>query len=78
MTRVAVVGARGRMGSRVCDAVEADPDLDLVARVGSGDRLDLVLDAGADVAVEFTLPTNGAAPRPGEACQAQGVPRTGI
>ncbi len=57
MTRVAVVGARGRMGGTVCDAVEADLDLDLVARVGSRDCLDLVLDAGADVAVEFTLPT---------------------
>jgi 4-hydroxy-tetrahydrodipicolinate reductase len=58
MTRVAVVGARGRMGRTVCDAVEADRDLDLVALVGSCDSLDLVLDAGADVAVEFTLPTS--------------------
>lgn len=57
MTRVAVIGARGRMGGTVCDAVEADPDLDLVARVGSCDCLDLALDAGADVAVEFTLPS---------------------
>ena len=56
MVRVAVVGARGRMGTAVCDAVEADPDLELVARVGSRDGLDVVLDAGADVAVEFTLP----------------------
>jgi 4-hydroxy-tetrahydrodipicolinate reductase len=58
MTRVAVVGARGRMGRTVCEAVEADRDLDLVALVGSCDSLDLVLDAGADVAVEFTLPTS--------------------
>jgi 4-hydroxy-tetrahydrodipicolinate reductase len=56
MQRVAVIGAAGRMGTAVCAAVEADPELDLVARVGSGDGLDAVLDAGADVAVEFTLP----------------------
>lgn len=56
MTRVAVLGAFGRMGSAVCEAVEADPDCELVARIGSGDTLDAVLDAGADVAVEFTVP----------------------
>lgn len=55
-TRVAVVGAHGRMGAVTCDAVEAAPDLELVARVDSGDALDGVLDAGADVAVEFTTP----------------------
>jgi 4-hydroxy-tetrahydrodipicolinate reductase len=56
--RVAVIGHRGRMGSTVCAAVEADPELELVARVGSSDGLGLVLDAGADVAVEFTLPSS--------------------
>lgn len=58
MLRVAVIGYRGRMGSTVCTAVEADPELELVARVGSTDGLDLALDVGADVAVEFTLPTS--------------------
>lgn len=58
MLRVAVIGACGRMGSTVCAAVEGDPELELVARVGSNDGLGLVLDAGADVAVEFTLPTS--------------------
>lgn len=58
MVRVAVIGAWGRMGSTVCAAVETDPDLELVGRVGSNDGLGLVLDAGADVAVEFTLPTS--------------------
>jgi 4-hydroxy-tetrahydrodipicolinate reductase len=56
MIRVAVIGAYGRMGSVTCQAVEADDGTELVARVGSGDRLDAVLDAGADVAVEFTTP----------------------
>jgi 4-hydroxy-tetrahydrodipicolinate reductase len=44
------------MGSAVCAAVDADGELELVARVGSQDGLEAVLDAGADVAVEFTLP----------------------
>lgn len=56
MTRVAVLGAFGRMGSAVCEAVDADPDCELVARVGSGGQLEEVIDAGADVAVEFTVP----------------------
>ena len=33
MTKVAVVGARGRMGQYVCDAVAADPGLSLTAAV---------------------------------------------
>src|SRR5688500_2066232 len=56
MIRVAVVGAAGRMGSAVCAAVDEDPDVELVARVNASDSLDAVLDAGADVAVEFTVP----------------------
>ncbi|MPZ73680.1 MAG: 4-hydroxy-tetrahydrodipicolinate reductase [Nitriliruptorales bacterium] len=54
--RVAVVGAAGRMGSTVCQAVRDDPDTELVAEVDAHDSLEAVLDAGADVAVEFTLP----------------------
>jgi 4-hydroxy-tetrahydrodipicolinate reductase len=54
--RVAVIGAHGRMGAVTCDAIDEAADLDLVARVGSGDALDEVVDAGADVAVEFTTP----------------------
>ena len=51
---VAVIGAAGRMGSTVCGAVEAADDLDLVGRFDLGDELgDL---AGADVAVEFSVP----------------------
>lgn len=54
--RVAVVGAHGRMGSTTCAAIERAGDLDLVARVGSGDPLDAVVESGATVAVEFTTP----------------------
>ena len=53
MTRVAVLGARGRMGSEVVRAVEAADDLVLAAALDAGDRLDL---SGADVAVAFTHP----------------------
>jgi len=52
--RVAVLGAAGRMGTVICAAVEAASDLDLVARVGSGDPLDPV--AHADVAIDVTRP----------------------
>jgi 4-hydroxy-tetrahydrodipicolinate reductase len=54
--RVAVLGARGRMGVEVCRAVEAADDLDLVAMVDVGDWLFNVADAGAQVVVDFTHP----------------------
>lgn len=54
--RVAVVGAAGRMGATVCAAVEAAPDLELVAAVDAGDDLAGLAASGASVAVEFTVP----------------------
>jgi 4-hydroxy-tetrahydrodipicolinate reductase len=56
MVRVGVVGAAGRMGSTVCQAVRDDPETELVAEVDAQDSLEAILDAGADVAVEFSLP----------------------
>jgi 4-hydroxy-tetrahydrodipicolinate reductase len=56
MVRVGVVGARGRMGAEVCRAVEAAPDLELVASVDVGDSLASLVDAGTEVAVDFTRP----------------------
>ena len=53
MTRVAVLGARGRMGSEVVRAVEGADDLQLAAALDVGDPLEL---SGADVAVDFTAP----------------------
>ena len=55
--RVAVVGAAGRMGSTVCQAVEDAEGLELVARLDVGDTLDAEHLAGADVAVDFTVPS---------------------
>ena len=71
MTRVAVVGANGRMGSTVCAAVAEDPELSLVAAVDRTavgarvmassevritDRLGAIEESGAEVGVDFTQP----------------------
>jgi 4-hydroxy-tetrahydrodipicolinate reductase len=53
---VGVLGAGGRMGAETCRAVDADDELTLVARVGRDDDLDLLVDSGAQVAVDFTTP----------------------
>ncbi len=66
---VAVVGAGGRMGSQVCQAVESAGDLHLVAAYDVADALgDL---GGADVVVEFSVPD--ASPDNVARCVAQGV-----
>ncbi|TVL94429.1 4-hydroxy-tetrahydrodipicolinate reductase [Streptomyces sp. SAJ15] len=54
--RVAVIGARGRIGSEAVRAVEAAEDMELVAALGRGDRLETLVEAGAQVAVELTDP----------------------
>lgn len=67
--KVAVIGAKGRMGATVVRTVEAEEDLDLVAAVDQGDSLDPVADA--DVAVVFTAA--GQASEALEFCAATGV-----
>lgn len=52
--RVAVFGAKGRMGEEVCRAVEAAADLELVAAIDAGD--DLSAASQAQVVVDFTVP----------------------
>ncbi|WP_433340438.1 4-hydroxy-tetrahydrodipicolinate reductase [Streptomyces sp. CA-253872] len=54
--RVAVIGARGRIGSEAVRAVEAADDLELVAAIGREDPLTALTEAGAQVAVELTRP----------------------
>ena len=54
--RVGVLGARGRMGTEVCRAVNASDDMELVAMVDQGDWLFNASDAGAEVIVDFTTP----------------------
>ncbi|MCI3225431.1 4-hydroxy-tetrahydrodipicolinate reductase [Streptomyces sp. NP-1717] len=55
--RVAVLGANGRIGSEAVRAVEAADDMELVAALGRGDKLETLVDTGAQVAVELTTPT---------------------
>lgn len=54
--RVAVLGAKGRIGSEAVRAVEAAGDMELVAALGRGDALSAVTEGGAQVAVELTTP----------------------
>lgn len=54
-TRVAIVGAGGRLGALAVRAVEADPELDLVARIERGMDLETSLrDSRAAVALDAT------------------------
>ncbi len=56
--RVAVLGAQGRIGSEAVKAVEAAEDMELVAALGRGDKLETLAEAGAQVAVELTTPAS--------------------
>lgn len=58
MIKVGVIGAAGRMGSETCRTVEAADDLELAARIGRTDPLDLLVEKGCDVAIDFTTPSN--------------------
>ncbi|GAA5151604.1 4-hydroxy-tetrahydrodipicolinate reductase [Nocardioides marinquilinus] len=53
---VGVLGARGKVGSQVCAAVDAADDLELVAEVDEDDDPRLLVERGAAVAVDFTHP----------------------
>jgi len=55
MTRVGVLGARGRMGSQVCREVAAADGLEVGAGVDEGDPRDALKDC--DVVVDFTHPS---------------------
>jgi 4-hydroxy-tetrahydrodipicolinate reductase len=56
MIKVAVLGAKGKMGAQTCLAVEAADDLELVAALDQGDELEALSTAGAEVVVDFTRP----------------------
>ncbi|WP_328906181.1 4-hydroxy-tetrahydrodipicolinate reductase [Streptomyces sp. NBC_00234] len=56
--RVAVLGAKGRIGSEAVRAVEAADDMELVAALSRGDKLETLADAGAQVVVELTTPAS--------------------
>jgi 4-hydroxy-tetrahydrodipicolinate reductase len=57
MTKVAVLGAKGRVGSEVVQAVQAAHDLELVAALDVEDDVATALaESAAEVAVDFTHP----------------------
>ncbi|MGN9795034.1 4-hydroxy-tetrahydrodipicolinate reductase [Streptomyces sp. OZ13] len=56
--RVAVLGAKGRIGSEAVRAVEAAEDMELVAALGRGDKLETLVDSGTQVVVELTTPAS--------------------
>jgi 4-hydroxy-tetrahydrodipicolinate reductase len=53
-TRIAVVGATGRLGSQIVDVIDAIPDWEVVARLDSASDFSDML--GADIAVDATNP----------------------
>lgn len=56
MTRVGVLGARGRMGTAVCAVLAESDGLELVAQVDADDSVDRLTEGKAEVAVDFTAP----------------------
>ncbi len=54
--KVAVLGAKGRMGTESVKAISAAGDLELVASLDLGDSLDLLKSSGAQVVLDFTHP----------------------
>ena len=57
MIQVSVVGAKGRMGSHVVDAVNGAEDMQLALALDAGDDLTRIEPANTDVVVEFTVPS---------------------
>ncbi len=53
---VAVLGSAGKMGQEACRAVQGAADLTLVAQVDQDDPIGAIVDAGAQVIVDFTHP----------------------
>jgi 4-hydroxy-tetrahydrodipicolinate reductase len=51
--RVALIGARGRMGQTIADLAKDDPKIDIVARCDLGDAIDVAM-KNSDVAIDFS------------------------
>jgi len=54
--KVGVLGAKGRMGATVCEAITASQDCELVVALDLGDELSDLTANGAEVVVDFTVP----------------------
>ena len=55
MIRLGVCGATGRMGAEACRAIDADPDTELLAAIGSAGSVEEFVEAGVEVVVDFTV-----------------------
>ena len=55
MVKLGVCGATGRMGTEACRAIEADPDTELVAAIGSAGSVGEFVEAGAEAVVDLTV-----------------------
>lgn len=56
--KVGVLGAKGRMGATVCEAITASQDCELVAALDLNDDLSGLVSSGAQVVVDFTTPNS--------------------
>lgn len=54
--KVGVLGARGRVGSAIVEAIDGSDDLELVAAVDRDESLDILVEKQAEVVVDFTQP----------------------
>lgn len=54
--RVAVLGARGRMGSMVCEAIRSTSDLEVISELDVNDDINELQQQHIDVIVDFTTP----------------------
>jgi 4-hydroxy-tetrahydrodipicolinate reductase len=54
--RVGVLGAKGKVGATMVQAVEAADDLTFTAGVDAGDPLSLLIDSQTEVVIDFTHP----------------------
>ncbi|MGK2904289.1 MAG: 4-hydroxy-tetrahydrodipicolinate reductase [Mycobacterium sp.] len=54
--RVAVLGAKGKVGATMVKAVQDATDLELSAAVDAGDPLTLLTDSGTEAVIDFTHP----------------------
>ncbi|OIQ78149.1 4-hydroxy-tetrahydrodipicolinate reductase [mine drainage metagenome] len=54
--KVGVLGAKGRVGNEVVEAVTHAKDMEVVAALDVGDSLSALVDGGAEVVVDFTHP----------------------
>jgi 4-hydroxy-tetrahydrodipicolinate reductase len=54
--KVAVLGAKGRMGAETVAAIESASDLTLSSAIDLGDSLDQLIKTGTEVVIDFTHP----------------------